>query len=327
MRRLNRTISYYMKSTFYFFFLFFHITGFAQITFERQYGNHSTYQGGWWIEPTFDGGYLIAGYGNNFPQGTGMPLLMKIDAYGDSVWSKILWGQPAWFGMEGSFFELHQLADSGFIVGGYRRGAQDDFFLMRINMNGDSVWTKLIKDSLTSKCMSVAPTMDGGFIAHTVNSIYKLYKFDSGGNVVWVKPFIIGLPWGYKEIIRQTSDSGYVLFGTSRNTAGPNTLRCFMAKFDSQGDSLWIKEFGSNLSLCYSGQQTADGGYVLCGKDHAAANNVFLAKTDANGDTLWTKYYGGAVSTVRKVTMLGRQMTAVTLFVERLIVWERRIWI
>ncbi len=269
---------------------------FAQITFERQYGNHSTYQGSAWIEQTFDGGYIIAGSADNFPPGTGLPLLLKIDMYGDSVWFHELWGQATWWGTQGLFYVVHQLPDSGFIVGGGRnQNGRHDFLIARTNIFGDTIWTKLIEDSSRTDCKSITLTSDGGFISYAlVQDYYKIYKFDSSGNIVINKKFNFGLPIDMSNKIQETSDNGFALFGTTKDSLNSNSIHLFMAKFDSSGDSLWVKKYGSNSSFCYAGQQTADGGYILCGTDYInSVRNIFLVKTDTIGDTLWTHYYGG----------------------------------
>ncbi|MDQ3045996.1 MAG: hypothetical protein M3R27_00485 [Bacteroidota bacterium] len=49
--------------------------------------------------------------------------------------------------------------------------------------------------------------------------------------------------------------------------------------------------------LCFSGQQTFDGGFVFCGTNYYSSfNDVVLAKTNSNGDNVWTKTYGGGNS-------------------------------
>jgi len=62
-------------------------------------------------------------------------------------------------------------------------------------------------------------------------------------------------------------------------------------------DSLWIKTYGaanSDLSTCV--QQTADGGYVLCGYTISAGsgdNDVLVMKFDQSGNLAWSSVFGG----------------------------------
>lgn len=45
----------------------------------------------------------------------------------------------------------------------------------------------------------------------------------------------------------------------------------------------------------YSGQQTSDGGFIMCGMiSDSSFSDACLVKLNSGGDTLWTKRYGGA---------------------------------
>jgi len=63
-------------------------------------------------------------------------------------------------------------------------------------------------------------------------------------------------------------------------------------------DTLWTKTFGGAYPDGGSSvQQTADGGYIICGHKGIIQfedYDVWLIKTNAYGDTLWTKTFGGA---------------------------------
>src|ERR1041384_6802638 len=53
---------------------------------------------------------------------------------------------------------------------------------------------------------------------------------------------------------------------------------------------------GASTDMCYSVQQTSDGGYIMLGNTDGFGAGIwliYLIKTDANGDTLWTKTIGG----------------------------------
>jgi hypothetical protein len=64
----------------------------------------------------------------------------------------------------------------------------------------------------------------------------------------------------------------------------------------SFGQITFQKTYGASFAEYASfSQQTADGGYIICGRTFSFGNgngDVYLIKTDENGDTLWTKVYG-----------------------------------
>jgi hypothetical protein len=68
-------------------------------------------------------------------------------------------------------------------------------------------------------------------------------------------------------------------------------------------DSLWSRTFGGDTTdVCYSVQQTTDGGYTMAGYTYSfgtgipTCSNFHLVKTNSHGDTLWTRTYGGSNS-------------------------------
>jgi hypothetical protein len=66
----------------------------------------------------------------------------------------------------------------------------------------------------------------------------------------------------------------------------------WLCKTSENGDMLWNKTYGEEPHTCaYSGEQTADGGYILAGANYG---NVYLIKTDSLGGVEWNKTYGGS---------------------------------
>jgi hypothetical protein len=97
-----------------------------------------------------------------------------------------------------------------------------------------------------------------------------------------------------KYVIR-TNDGGFMILGEICDSiSNPNDI--LLIKTDSNGDSLWSKEYGDigdekgNFIA-----QTSDGGYVVIGSTTsfgAADTDIFVIKTDSLGNVLWSKIYG-----------------------------------
>ena len=96
---------------------------------------------------------------------------------------------------------------------------------------------------------------------------------------------IYGFGYGYS--VQQTTDSGYVVFGS--NYPGNNIDICVL-KTNQTGDTIWTRTLDHTIrDIAFSGVQTKDGGYMITG---TIENTVFthcLIRLNANGDTLWTK--------------------------------------
>ncbi len=95
-------------------------------------------------------------------------------------------------------------------------------------------------------------------------------------------------------------DDGYMVVGQIPTT---EDRKVFLLKTDLNGDTLWLKIYGTAPMIHYTGVgssliPTADSGFVFCGTiaDTAiyAYQDMLLMKFDSLGDTLWTKRYGGS---------------------------------
>jgi len=115
-----------------------------------------------------------------------------------------------------------------------------------------------------------------------------------------IPTILLGQGWekiyesGRGNSVRQTTDGGYIITGTSESYYSD----IFLIKTDEDGDTLWTKTYGGNyIDGGSSVQQTSDGGFIIIGYKTYTHNqddfDVYLIKTDNNGDTTWTKTYGG----------------------------------
>ncbi|MCH7761954.1 T9SS type A sorting domain-containing protein [candidate division TA06 bacterium] len=202
---------------------------------------------------------------------------------------------------------VQQTTDGGYIISGYTKsfGAGGvDFYLIKTNPSGDTVWTRTYGDGTDDKSHSVRQTSDGGYIiagctkceTSTSTDIY-LIKTDPLGNTLWTRAYDRN-DQDRSYSVQQTSDGGYIITGCTDCSTSDEDI--YLVKTDSLGDTLWTRTFGgTNVDVGMSVKQTADGGYVIAGftvSFGSGSGDVYLIKTDSLGDTLWTRTYGGTMN-------------------------------
>ena len=135
------------------------------------------------IRQTANGEYIIVGYTSSFGAGSDDVYLIKVDANGNSLWTKTYGG--ANYDGGGS---VQQTADAGFIIVGFTSNfgaGQNDVYLIKTDLNGDTLWTKTFGGTHYDNGFSIQRTSDGGYIITGENddgdSVY-LIKTDSLGN-------------------------------------------------------------------------------------------------------------------------------------------------
>ncbi|MFH1009844.1 MAG: hypothetical protein V1784_01240, partial [bacterium] len=232
-------------------------------------------------QQTADGGYMLAGYTYSF---SGQPAycdfwLVKTDADGDSLWSRTFGGSNA-----DACYCAQQTTDGGYILAGqtssYGAGIAD-FWLVKTNANGDSLWSRTFGGSQDDECYSVQQTLDGGYILAGETSSFGagggdfwLVKTNANGDSVWSRTFG-GNDWEECRCVQQTSDGGYILAGLTQSF-GAGSIDFWLVKTDANGDRVWSRTFGGTENdRCYSVQQTADGGYILAGDTRSFGAGIF----------------------------------------------------
>src|SRR6185295_19496022 len=203
----------------------------------------------------------------------------------DIVWQKSFGGSNV-----DEALSIYKTTDDGLLVAGYARSSdgnvssnqgESDFWIFRIDGNGNLLWQTPAGGSQNDQARSVAPTADGGCIAagysysddgditahhgSTTTADCWIVKFDSTGNIQWQKS-LGGTGNDQAACIRQTLDGGYVYAGVASsidgNVSGFHGFFDFwVVKLYPGGDIQWQKCLGGYLyDEAFSIEQTSDNG-------------------------------------------------------------------
>ena len=258
--------------------------------------NNAVYQ----IKPAIDGGFLLIGTTNSYENNYNV-LLQKTDSFGNLEWQKT-YGVPV---LTDEGWSIDICANGDYIIGGYRENSSNIFenYILRIDSLGVLKWDTLFGAYSIS---IVTTTSDNGFVVATdfLDSIYDAYsystlniiKFDSIGHILWNKKYG-GARFIFEAYtIIEIKDSGFVITGNTANIADTiNNMHVmgFIARINSQGDSLWyrnydIAQYVESQNYLTDIKQTTDGGFVACG--YARPNlpdtgnqDIWVLKVDSNG--------------------------------------------
>lgn len=273
-------------------------------TWTKTFGGAMDNEYGFCVQQTTDGGYIVSGVASSFSDVAGDIYLIKLESNGDTTWTRAYGGN----GYEWGAF-VQQTTDGGYIITGQTLafGAGDfDAYLVKINATGNIIWTKTYGGVGSEYGTAVQQTTDGGYIITGSNdntfgfgaSDFYLIKTDALGNHLWSKAYgDAGSEEG--KAVKQTTDGGYIIAGTSENTLGPLGPNMCLIKTNSVGDTLWAKLYGGQMiDECFDVKQTSDGGYIMVGKSFSFSTNgdydVYVVKVNNQGIVEWSKTYGGS---------------------------------
>ena len=258
---------------------------FAQpITFQKQIlGNGDEYLCGALQTP--DSGFVLAGVSSSF--GGYHYYLVKLDKKGDIIWTK------TYGGLGGDFDPSFTTTNDGgyaFLGSTYSFGAGHQAYLVRVDKDGNVLWSKTFGVPGTSYGGAIEPTKDGGFLVGTSSSLYSacIIKLDSVGNVLWTKTSS-NSKW--MKSIGETNDGGFIVLGESVHGVGPSP-DAYLLKWDSAGVLTWQRKI--DFCIPYTIKQMKDGGYLLV--------DGGLTKLDSLGSVLWCRGYNTSVKSAHETT-------------------------
>jgi hypothetical protein len=273
----------------------------AQYNFNRIYGGSGGEQA-YAVRQTYDGGYIFTGFTTSYGAGYNDIWLVKLVPTGDTLWTKT-YG----FDLIEEAYSVKQTPDSGFIILGKTttasNGLYNDFWLLKTDQIGDTIWTKFFGDLWEQETPSeVITTLDGGFALvgkdpdFIGNRSVWLIKTNSMGDTSWTQKF--GGPYDEApNCIIQTSDEGYLIGGCISLSVSLSDQDFYLIKTDVLGDTLWTRIYDNADNDCVmSIVETEDGGYLIAGHtDHyynGFSYDIWLLKLDSNGDSQWSRFYG-----------------------------------
>ncbi len=242
------------------------------------------------VQQTSDGGFVIVGFTRSFGIGDYDVYLIKTDANGDTSWTRQIGGNADDFG-----YSVQQTSDGGYIIVGYTNSygaGYDDIYLIKFNLNGDSVWVKTFGGSNNDYGYCVQQTSDGGYIIAGITYSYGaggadvyLIKTDANGNLTWAKTFGGSYNDGGYAVC-EISGGGYIITGYT-GSYGAGGMDVYLIRTDANGDTLWTKTVGgTGDEEGFFIQQTSDQGFITVGytSSFTVYPEVYLIKLTSEQD-------------------------------------------
>lgn len=275
----------------------------AQVSFKRTYGGSGGYSKGNSLLQTPDGGYLCVGATSVYSNGTSDVFIFKTDSSGAFQWLKSYGGLNIDIANH-----ITHTPDGNYLVCGYTNSKGNggyDAYLLKIDGNGDTLWTKTYGGADWDFGNEVYCTAAGNiYIAGQTYSFGKasqgyLIKTDAQGTLIYEKNFggvadesftalapafnnTVALA-GYTNSYGSGLNDGYIIFSDTLGTV-VDSLLMGGAKNEELNDI----------------QPAAGNGLIAAGysASYNANNNqdIYEVRIDSLYNMLWHAEFGGAVA-------------------------------
>jgi hypothetical protein len=282
-----------------------------------------------YITGTFQGSTVIFGNDTLHNNATGSlaVFIVKYDPNGNVLWARSGGG----IGSDYTYGICTDANDSGsasitFDTITLNNSVNEEVFIVKYDSIGNVQWGKNGKGS-AGYGWGICSDAEGNVYfygnAGTNNIIFDndtlgkgtfIVKYDRGGNVIWAKKVATGLNANSREQSMCIDVSGNIyITGTTYGTAIFENdtiaayLSVFLAKYDSNGSKLWVKNaYGAGIGNAIAADANGNiymtgyfGGLVAFGNDTLTGlpfsnSTIFVAKYDSSGNALWGRSPGGS---------------------------------
>ncbi len=222
------------------------------------------------IEEVPGDGFIFTGSTSSMGAGVADIWLVKTDSDGETEWIRPCGGPDYDYG-----YSVCVVEDGGYAACGatlsFGEGDRD-VYLVRVDEQGDTLWTRTYGTENTENGLSIKNTQDGGFIiagffkelVSEDNSVLVI-KTDSEGEVEWFNIYGGGSNDKGNDVV-QTTDGDFLVVGSTASF-GAGETDAYILKLNAEGDTLWTTTVGSESRE--NGQEirlTSDGGFFIGGQ-------------------------------------------------------------
>jgi hypothetical protein len=189
-----------------------------------------------------------------------------------------------------------------------------DAFIRKYDSDGDEIWTRQFGTSDNDEANGVSGDSSGVYVVGNTLGEFPgqtdeaglnafIRKYNSDGDEIWTRQFGTSLE---DNVFRVSADSsGIYVVGWTRGTFEGETneggFDMFIRKYNSDGDEIWTRQFGTSEEFESANDVFADssGVYVvgdtsgaLPGQTAEGFTDAFIRKYNSDGDEIWTRQFG-----------------------------------
>ncbi len=244
---------------------------------------------------------------------------IKYNSNGDQLWVSRYNG-PGNFADEA----VRIIVKNGFVyVTGYSDGFGLDYHTIKYDLDGNEQWSAryhfdgggadnedrpadMFVDDAGNVYVTGESSNDFTFV-----DMYATVKYNSSGQQQWVARY---KGWGASGlsqafgVIADPNGNVYVTGRCDPESSFGYNFDIVTIKYDSSGDSLWVKRYngpGNSSDIGYAIALANDGNIVVAGISVAASADYFVIKYDqSTGETIWTARYDGPAGSVDAATSM-----------------------
>ena len=254
-------------------------------------------------------------------------LVVKVNVFGDLIWSKKLGGSKNEFARSVDVAEDGSIFLAGSAISGdgdlNKNHGVEDAWVLKLDPQGKVLWQKAVGGKLIDEARSVVATKDGGCVVvgnsqssdgdirnNNGGNDVMVHKFNKAGSVEWTKNFG-GSGEDVAEDVQICSDGNYIIVGHTSSKDGDVSSNegaedMWVIKVSRKGELIWENTIGgSKMDKALAIDIVPNVGFIVAGfsgsKNGAINKNnggvdAWVLKLDGIGKLIWEKNLGGSAT-------------------------------
>jgi hypothetical protein len=195
----------------------------------RNYGGFQD-ERGYSISLTSDGGFLLVGEASSFGSGYADAWMIKVNADGDSLWSRTFGGAGFDYGYWGAE------TGGGYVLAGTTGSfgaGSNDAWMAKADQQGDSLWAYTYGSNEIEYAYAATQIPDAILLTGLYNETYEpgqvyLIKTDLNGNELWTEIYGDSTLDDLGFSVIQNSDGDYIIAGRSSTPAPSGNYEMYL---------------------------------------------------------------------------------------------------
>ncbi len=252
--------------------------------------------------------YVVGGFDrkiSSFPAESNA-YLHRYDLWGNLI-SELPFGEPQKAEANAVFADETGVYVAGNTILPPANELNPDILVVKYDHVGNIIWSQQFGQGGPDSASGIAADTTGIYVVGSFGAGHSgfIYKYDRSGNKLWSQE--IGDENGnfFDAVYDVTVDhTGVYVAGelsdTSLDPDDFDTLDAFVRKYDTNGNELWNRQFGSSSFDNAYGISAANNGIYVVGRtrgalpsqQNAGGFDAFIRKYDTYGTEIWTRQFG-----------------------------------
>jgi hypothetical protein len=193
---------------------------------------------------------------------------------------------------------ITELPGGNFIGAGSGGILNESVFLVKLDANGDTIWTKFYGTTGCHFTDIISPTTGTFYTCGNQSSSAQTFvcKWDTTGNLIWFKSISLG--FGSNAVKLINSHDGGILVAGNISSQGAGGSDMFLMKLDGSGNMTWLKTYGGSGNEYLSDAVWGGGKVLMVGSTDGFSTNTgaYVVCADTSGNTGCNMTIGSATS-------------------------------